>query len=381
MKYFLIAGEASGDLHGSALMQGLKRNDPNADFRFFGGDRMQQQGGKLLRHYREMAFMGGIEVLMNLKTIRNNFEFCKSELLGFSPDVLILIDYPGFNIKMAEFASKHQIRVFWFIAPKVWAWKEWRVKKIRQYVNELFTILPFETSYFEKHMISVHYAGNPLLDAIASSSEKFRKELDFRSENRLDNRPIVALLPGSRVQEIKYMLPVMTQFAVDFPDYQFVISGTSWIEPSLYERFSADKSIPVLFNQTYELLHHAHAALVTSGTATLETALLGVPQAVLYKMAGGKISYNIFRSLFLKVPFVSLPNLILGRESVREFIMNEMKYSAVLPELRRLVAEKPYRQRIMDDYQELRFLTGEPGAAGRAAARMVELLGSQAPGQ
>jgi len=374
VKYFLIAGEASGDLHGAALMSALKENDPGADFFYFGGDLMQQQGGVLLKHYREMAFMGGIEVVMNLKTIQRNFSFCKQELLSYNPHVLILIDYPGFNIKMAEFAHHHQLKVFWFIAPKVWAWKEWRVKKLKLFVDELFTILPFEAGYFNRHGIKVHYAGNPLLDAIADDSKLFRERQAFLDANRLDRRPVVALLPGSRAQEVKYMLPVMTKLATDFKNYQFVISGTSWLDPALYEQFSTDRAIPVVYGQTYELLHNAHAALVTSGTATLETALLNVPQAVLYKMIGGKISWKIFRSLFLKVNHVSLPNLILEREAVREFVMHEMCYESVKPELEKLLDNAGYRQSILDEYTRLRQMVGEPGAARRAAARMYSLL-------
>lgn len=374
MKYFLIAGEASGDLHGAALMQAMKKRDPGTNFRFFGGDLMQQQGGTLLKHYRDMAFMGGIEVLMNLNTIRRNFEICKKEILEFRPDVLILIDYPGFNIKMAEFAHRHQIRVFWFIAPKVWAWKEWRIKKLKAFVDELFVILPFETEYFAKHQMKVHYVGNPLIDEIRQAKEKFRNRNKFIEDNALSDRPIVALLPGSRTQEVKYMLPVMSRLAVDFPSFQFVISGTPWLRDELYRHNNADASLPVVYHQTYELLHHAHAALVTSGTATLETALLNIPQAVLYKMKGGKISYDIFRFLFLKVRFISLPNLILGRMAVREFVMNDMSYEKVLPELGRLVNDELYRQAMLDGYVSLQNRMGEPGAAGRAANLMADIL-------
>jgi lipid-A-disaccharide synthase len=376
MNYFLIAGEASGDLHGASLMGALKEIDTEARFMYFGGDLMQEQGGRLLRHYREMAFMGGIEVLMNVRKIKENFSLCRRELLNFKPDVLILIDYPGFNIKMAEFAHKHGIRVFWFIAPKVWAWKEWRIKKLKAFVNEMFTILPFETDYFARHQLKVHYAGNPLLDAIRSASEKFRDRNTFNNDNHLDDRPLIALLPGSRTQEVKYMLPVMTQLAADFKDYQFVISGTPWLDAGLYRKFSANADIPVVYDQTYELLHHAHTALVTSGTATLEAALLNVPQAVLYKMIGGKISYQIFRSLFLKVKYVSLPNLIMGRQIIREFIMDEMSYGTVKPELDKLLTDDTYRKDMLRSYAELRLRVGEPGAAKRAGYMMYSLLQS-----
>ena len=374
MKYFLIAGEASGDLHGAALMSALKELDASAEFRFFGGDLMQQQGGTLLKHYREMAFMGGIEVLMNLKTIKRNFSVCKSEIIRFAPDVLILIDYPGFNIKIAEFAHKNNIKVFWFIAPKVWAWKEWRVKKLKSYVDEMFTILPFETEFFARHQMNVHYMGNPLLDAITKSEIAFRDRDKFIGDNNLDGRPVVALLPGSRVQEVKYMLPVMTRIAGDFPAYQFVISGATWLNPELYKKYSALKTIPVIYGQTYEILHHAYAALVASGTATLETALMNVPQAVLYKMIGGKFFYKLFRLIFLKVPYVSLPNLILDKEAIREFVMHEMKYECVKPELDKLLNDRKYRDEMLESYKELHRLVGEPGAARRAAVKMFELL-------
>ena len=374
MKYFLIAGEASGDLHGSALMCALKELDSEAVFCFFGGDLMQQQGGILLKHYREMAFMGGIEVLMNIKTIKRNFSMCKTKILDFAPDVLILIDYPGFNIKIAEFAHKNNLKVFWFIAPKVWAWKEWRVKKLKAFVDEMFTILPFETAFFVHHQMKVHYVGNPLLDAITESKSKFRRREQFIVDNQLDARPIVALLPGSRVQEVKFMLPVMSRMAKDFPGYQFVVSGAPWLDPELYKKYSDVSSIPVIYGQTYEILHNSFAALVASGTATLETALFIVPQAALYKMIGGKFFYKLFRFLFLKAPYISLPNLILGREAIREFVMHEMKYECVKPELEKLLSDEDYRDKMLKSYNELHHLVGEPGAARRAAIKMFKIL-------
>ena len=376
MKYFLIAGEASGDLHGAALMSALKEMDASAEFHYFGGDLMQKQGGTLLKHYREMAFMGGIEVFMNLKTIKRNFSVCKTEILNFAPDVLILIDYPGFNIKMAEFAHENKVKVFWFIAPKVWAWKEWRVKKLKAFVDEMFIILPFETAFFSRHQMKVYYVGNPLLDAISESKRRSREREQFIFDNQLDNRPIVALLPGSRVQEVKYMLPVMTSMTKDFPDYQFVISGAPWLNPALYKEYSIVKTIPVIYGQTYEILQNANTALVASGTATLETALLNVPQAALYKMIGGKYFYKLFRLIFLKVPYVSLPNLILGKEAIREFVMHEMKYECVKPELEKLLRDEEYRTEMLKSYEELHQLVGKPGAARRAAIKMFEILTS-----
>ena len=376
MKYFLIAGEASGDLHGAALMNALKNEDSSAEFRFFGGDRMASEGGVLLKHYREMAFMGAIEVLMNLRVIRKNMELCKQEIMKFKPDVVILIDYPGFNIKIAEFAHSHQFRVYWYIAPKVWAWKEWRVTKLKAFVDELFTILPFETAYFQKHQLKVRYVGNPLLDEILESKKKFRNREQFLEDNHLDNRPLVALLPGSRIQEIRYMLPVMSRLASLYPDYQFVISKAEALDEGIYRKYCDLKTLKLLSGQTYELVHHSFAALVTSGTATLETALLNTPQAVLYKMAGGGLSYRIFQWLFLKVKYISLPNIILGKETVKEFVMDQMNIDAVRPELERLLDDSAYRGEMLADYNCLHTMMGEPGAAGRAAREMYRLLGS-----
>jgi len=374
LKYFLIAGEASGDLHGAALMNALKNEDSRAQFHYFGGDKMASEGGVLLKHYREMAFMGAIEVLMNLRTIKKNMELCKREILSFKPDVVILIDYPGFNIKIAEFAHQHHIKVFWYIAPKVWAWKEWRIAKLKAFVDEIFTILPFETSYFLNHQVKVHYVGNPLLDSISESKKHFRNLGQFLKDNELENKPVVALLPGSRVQEIRHMLPVMSKLSLDFPEYQFVVSRADALDDEIYLKYGVNQSLRLLSGQTYELLHHSEAALVTSGTATLETALINTPQAVLYKMAGGGLSYRIFRWLFLKVRYVSLPNLILGKIAVKEFIMNEMTSDNVKPELERLLKDPKYRNEMFADYTRLNTLMGEPGAASRAAREMSRLL-------
>jgi lipid-A-disaccharide synthase len=376
MKYFIIAGEASGDLHGANLMKSLKSLDREAVFLFLGGDLMQEQGGRLLKHYREMAFMGAIDVIKNLKKIKANFTLCQQQLLEYKPDVLILIDYPGFNLKMAEFAKKMDIPVFYYILPKVWAWKEWRVKSLKSYVTELFSIFPFEVDFFRKHGAEVHYVGNPLLDAVSEVFTKPGNLISFRAENSLPDKPIIALLPGSRAQEIRLMLPVMTRLAKDFPGYQFVVSGANALDPSLYGIFSNDPSIPVIFGKTYELLRFAHSAIVTSGTATLETALLHVPQIVLYKMAGGKLGYRIFRFLFLKVRFVSLPNLILNTEFLKEFVMDEMKYSLIKPEAEKLFRSEEYREAIRKSYAQLDKVMGDKGASDRAASKMVEILNS-----
>ncbi len=378
MKYYLIAGEASGDLHGSNLMKEINLLDQGAEFRFFGGDLMKEVGGSLVRHYRDMAFMGFFDVLFNLRTINRNLMACKSDLLAFQPDVLILIDYPGFNFRIAEFAHNNHIRVFYYISPKIWAWKEWRIKKIKAWIDEMFTIFPFETEFFGKHDYKVNFVGNPLLDSIEEKRAGFRKRVEFLSDNHLDNKPIVALLPGSRKQEIRILLPVMSKLVKKFPGFQFVISGAASLDPALYRKYSANRSIPVIYGQTYELLSHSYAAVVTSGTATLETALLNVPQVVLYKMPSlGVIGYRIFRFFFLKIRLYSLPNLVLGEEAVREFIMDKMKYKLVKPEVKRLLFDENYRAQIFSSYNRLKQILGGPGASRRAAALIIEKTGSQ----
>jgi lipid-A-disaccharide synthase len=374
MKYYLIAGEASGDLHGSNLMRELKSADPDARFRFFGGDLMQAEGGTLVKHYREMAFMGILNVVLHLKTIGNNMNTCKKDILNYRPDVLILIDYPGFNLRMAKFAKRHGIRVFYYIAPKVWAWKEYRVKKIKAFTDALFTILPFETEFFKKHGIKVHYVGNPLTDAVESFHRKAISTEEFLHNNNLDERPVVALLSGSRRQEIKYTLPLMKKAAACYPEFQFVVAGVSSVDRKIYEKILQDFPIPVVYNHTYDLLNHAHTALVASGTATLETALFGVPQTVLYRVEGGRLVQFIMKNFFLKVKWASLPNLILNKESLKEYIQVDLTYKNIKNELHRLLYDEDYREKILVDYVRLKELIGEPGSSKRTAQKMVGLL-------
>ncbi len=374
MKYYLIAGEASGDLHGSNLMKELKKEDTSAEFRFFGGDLMQQVGGDLVKHYREMAFMGIVNVVLNLKTIGRNMELCKKDILNFNPDVVILIDYPGFNLRIAEFAKQNNFRVFYYISPKLWAWKEYRAKKIKAFVDEMFTILPFETEFFKKHNIDVHYVGNPLLDSISEFKQNAKLKQVFLAENDLDDRPIVALLAGSRVQEIKRMLPVMVKVAGDFPDFQFVVAGVNSIEKQLYRNSISGSSVKIIFNQTYDLLSHSHTALVTSGTAALETAMLNVPQAVLYRIEGGWVLDKVMRKFVLKTKMFSLPNIIMNREIIKELIQIYMTYENVKAETEKLLFDENYRKRIFDDYKRLMKLMGEPGSSKRAATKMISLL-------
>jgi lipid-A-disaccharide synthase len=374
MKYYLVAGEASGDLHGSNLMRELKLADPEAQFRYFGGDLMQNQGGTLVKHYREMAFMGIVNVALNLKTIGRNMKFCQKDLLEFQPDVIILIDYPGFNLRLAEYAKQHGFRVFYYISPKVWAWKEYRVKKLKAYVDELFTILPFETDYFKKHGIDVNYVGNPLIDSVAAFRKKALSKEEFTDKNNLDERPIVALLSGSRKQEIKNTLPIMKKAAACYPEFQFVVAGVSTVEKITYHKILGGFPIPVIYNQTYDLLNNSHTALVASGTATLETALFGVPQTVLYRVEGGRVIQFIMKNFFLKVKWASLPNLILNKEALKEFIQVDLTFKNVREELHRLLYEQDYRNKITADYNRLKELTGGPGTSKRAAQKMTELL-------
>lgn len=374
MKYYLVAGEASGDLHGSNLMKALKKEDSSAEFRFFGGDLMQNVGGALVKHYREMAFMGFVNVVLNLKTIKKNMALCKNELLQFNPDVLILIDYPGFNLRIAEFAKQNNIKVFYYISPKIWAWKEYRVKKIKQFVDEMFTILPFETSFYKKHGIDVNYVGNPLLDSIADFRSNAQSKLQFLKVNNLDERPIIALLSGSRVQEIKKILPEMINAAEKFPDFQFVIAGVESVDKQLYTGFLESHSVKIIFNQTYDLLHFSHSALVASGTAALETALFDVPQIVLYKVEGGRLMDFVMWNFVLKTKWVSLPNIILEKEAVCELLQVNMTPDKIEAESKKMLYNESYRKEIENNYKRLHQLMGEPGSSQRAARKMVELI-------
>ena len=374
MKYYIIAGEASGDLHGSNLMKELKVADQAAEFRFFGGDLMQHVGGELVKHYREMAFMGFLNVILNIRTIKKNMEFCKNDILAFQPDVLILIDYPGFNLRIAEFAKQHQLKVFYYISPKLWAWKEYRVKQVRNYVDEMFTIFPFETPFYKKHNIDVHYVGNPLMDSLHSFQQNALSPAEFIEENQLDERPKVALLAGSRVQEIKRTLPVMVKVAEMFPDFQFVVAGVKSIDTALYEKYLSGKPVRLIYDRTYDLLNNSHAALVASGTAALETALFRVPQTVIYKVEGGWLTDFIFRNFVFKMAGVSLPNIIMDREIVKEYVQKKMTLQNVKKEMQLLLYDEAYRARIQSDYQKLIAMMGEPGCSKRAAEKMIELL-------
>ncbi len=374
MKYYIIAGEASGDLHGSNLMKELGAADRAAQFRYFGGDLMQSVGGKLVKHYREMAFMGFLDVIMNIKTIKRNMDFCKNDLLRFQPDALILIDYPGFNLRVAEFAKNNNIRVFYYISPKLWAWKEYRVKKVKAFVDEMFTIFPFETEFYRKHGFDVNYVGNPLMDSIHGHKNVTRGKELFIEKNMLNNLPIVALLSGSRIKEVKRILPVMVKATEEITGFQFVVAGVKNIEKSVYEKIIGDKNISIIYDETYNLLSYAHTALVTSGTAALETAIFNVPQTVLYKIEGGWLMDFLMRNIVLKTKWASLPNIILGKSAIVELIQKQMTPKKVRNELKKLLFNENYRNKMIGDYNRLTNLMGSPGCSKRAAYLMVEKI-------
>ncbi|MNK15578.1 Lipid-A-disaccharide synthase [compost metagenome] len=366
MKYYLIAGEASGDLHGANLMKALKGEDANAEFRYFGGDKMHAEGGELVKHYADMAFMGFTEVLLNLRTIFKNLKTCKEDLLAYRPDVLILIDFPGFNLKIAEFAQQHGIKVCYYISPKVWAWNQKRVLKIKRIVDHMFCILPFEVAFYKEWGMEVDYVGNPLLDEISL----FKPNKEFKVQHQLTEKPIIALLPGSRKQEIERLLPVMLSVMGYFEDYQFVIAAAPTFNEAYYHQFIGSNKVTLVFSQTYDLLHNAHAAIVASGTATLETALFKVPQVVVYK--GGAISIAIAR-LLVKIRFISLVNLIVDRKIVTELIQEDCSKEKVAEELKLIVAGKG-RTRMLSDYEDLHQLMGEAGASEKTAKLILKYL-------
>ncbi len=369
MKYYIIAGEASGDLHASNLMKALKEEDTDAQFRMWGGDLMEAVGGKLVKHYRDLAFMGFSEVVMNLPTILNNFKICKADILKYQPDVLILVDYPGFNLRIAKWAKQQGIKVFYYISPQIWAWNSGRVHGIKKNIDKMFVILPFEKDFYKKYDYDVEFVGHPLLDVVAE------RELDsnFRHKNNLAEKPIIALLPGSRKQEISKMLERMLSVVEDFPEYQFVIAGAPSITLDFYKSTLQnvdDQQVKIIENNTYELLQHSSAALVTSGTATLETALFNVPQVVCYK--GSPISYQIAKRV-INVKYISLVNLIVDHEIVRELIQSEFNHENLKVELGKLLDTKTV-QPVLDGYLLLKEELGNSGASKKTARKMVDLL-------
>jgi len=372
MKYFLIAGEPSGDMHAATLMTEIKNNDPQAEFLYFGGDLMQKQGGTLLMHYRNMAYMGLLPVLMNLHTIQKNFRYAETQLLQFNPDVLILIDYPGFNLRMARFAKNHNIKTAYYISPKVWAWKTKRVKKIKKYVDKMYTIFPFETGFYKQYNYPVTYVGNPVFDIIHKENQQPLNTKEFRQQNNLSNKPIIALLAGSRNDEINLLLPIMEEVARIKKDYQFVIAGAPGKDEDYYRQIM-NKDIPIVFGQTYQLVKNSEAAIVASGTATLETALLKTPQVVVYKMSMGWLLEK-FRNVILKTKFFSLVNLVAEKEIVKELFQSKVTPETINNELDKILLDANYRSSILKGYENIIDKLHSEGAALKAARDIVESI-------
>ena len=370
MKYYIIAGEASGDLHASNLMREIARLDTQAHFRCWGGDLMQSAGGKLVKHFSSLAFMGFTEVLLNLRTILSNLAFCKKDIEAFNPDVVILVDYPGFNLRVAKFAHRKGMKVFYYISPQIWAWKQSRVHDIKKYVDRMFVILPFEKQFYANYGMDVDFVGHPLHDAIAVEKGQADKG-DFREQHHLDEKPIIALLPGSRKQEIERVLPVMLSIIPGFKDLQFVVAGVSSVGEGFYDTLLRNRNAKIVFDSTHLLLRNSQAALVTSGTATLETAMLGIPEVVCYK--GGQLSYLIARQL-IKIPYISLVNLIAGREVVKELIQSDLNSGSLTNELMRILPGQANRDRMLKDYSELNLMLGEELASQKTARLMMKYL-------
>jgi lipid-A-disaccharide synthase len=377
MKYYLIVGEASGDLHASRLMRSLKKYDELAEFRFFGGDLMAAEGGTRVKHYKELAYMGFVPVLLHLGTIFSNMKKCKEDIVAWKPDVVILVDYPGFNLNIAKFLKKNTlIPVYYYISPKIWAWKEWRIKSIKRDVSEMFSILPFEVPFYEqKHKYPVHYVGNPTAQEVAEFRAGYHQtHEEFCQENNLDSRkPIVALLAGSRLQEIKDNLPAMIEVAERFEDYQMVLAGAPSIEDEYYDKFLEGTPVRVVKNKTYQLLSHTTAALVTSGTATLETALFNVPQVVCYETPLPKLIRFAFNHV-LKVDYISLVNLVANKEVVPEMFADKFTIDGIANELYKIMPGQPARERMLAEYQEVLRELGSKVAPDEAASIMVDLL-------
>ncbi len=373
MKYYVIAGEPSGDLHGGKLMREIAKEDSEAKFRFCGGDLMAATAGEqsMLYHYKQMSFFGFVQVAMNLKTILTQMDSVKEDIERFNPDVIILIDYPAFNIRIAKWAKSRGIKVYYYIAPKVWAWKERRVKSLRKYVDRLYTIFPFETEYFRGHGIEPYFCGNPLVDDIAERRATLPSKEQFIAECGLDSRPIVALLAGSRVSEINANLPDMVALSREFPDYQFVVTAVPWIDKAIYDKYIAGSPVRYVNNRTQQTLAHSVAAVVTSGTATLETALMGIPEVVLYHVPW---LYEKLKPYFLRIPYISLVNINLGRESVKELVRANLKMEEATKELRAILPEGAERERMLADFRELSTVMGSEGASMRFAKDIVNSL-------
>ena len=363
MRYYIIAGEASGDLHGGNLVKAIHRQDTNADVRCWGGDQMEAAGATVVKHYRELAFMGFAEVIMHLPTIFRNIDFCKKDILAYQPDVLVLIDYPGFNMRIAEWARKQGLKIAYYISPQVWAWKEQRVKKIKRDVDKMLVILPFEESFYKKWDYQVTYTGHPLTEVV-------RHERNDVPVTLISDKPIIALLPGSREQEIKIKLPAMLLMVKHFPEYCFAVAQAPGQPDTLYKELISDEAVLIVKNQTYNLLKQAKGALVTSGTATLETALFGVPQVVCYK--GNALSYWLAKKL-VKIKYISLVNLIMDKPVITELIQNELNEENLKTALIRILKDGPYRKQQLEDYKQLQDILGSINASENAAREIIAL--------
>jgi lipid-A-disaccharide synthase len=372
MKYYFIAGEASGDMHAANLIKALQKTDPDAQFRCFGGDLMKNAGAEIYIHYRDMAMMGLVEVVKKYPAIRKYKLACRKDILDYKPNVLVLVDYSGFNLPMAKFAAKNKIRVIYYISPKLWAWAKWRVKTVREYVEKMFVILPFEVDFYNEHEVESEYYGNPVLDSVSSFEKNFSQDEDFTFRNRLSEKPIIALLAGSRKQEINDLLPDMLSIIPNYPGHQFVIAGAPSISPDYYGKYTEGQPVSIVYNQTYSLLKHSVAAIVTSGTATLETALLNIPEVVIYKT--NPLTFFV-GSFLVKVKFFSLVNLILDMEAVKELLQENLSQD-IKKELDRILFDPVYRNEMLQHYARLRKILGEPGVADKVAQRIYQIVNS-----
>lgn len=379
MKYFIIAGEASGDLHASNLMRELRQADSDAEFCFLGGDLMQAQanGGRMVKHYRDMAFMGIVAVLKNARTVLKNLSDCKQAVVDFQPDVLILVDYPSFNLRMARFVKENlNAKVYYYISPKIWAWKEYRIKEIKRYVDKMFTIFPFETGFYGKHNYQVDYVGNPTVDSVCTRPNQQQTFAEFCKENNLPDKPIIAILAGSRRQEILGCLPRMVEAGLRFPEYQVVIAGAPGIDAELYDSVLKGRNVSVVFGKTYELLQSSKAAVVNSGTATLETALIGIPEVVVYHVPCGRLGYLV-KEIVVRTGFVSLVNIVAEKLVVKELLAHLFTVGNIEAELNQILKNESYRQNMLKEYSIVKNALGEPGTAKRAAEKMVSSLRSE----
>lgn len=372
MKYYIIAGEASGDLHASNLMKALKERDPQADFRCWGGDLMEQAGGDIVKHYKELAFMGFFEVITHLNEILRNFKICQTDILLYEPDAVILVDYPGFNLRMAKFAKEQGLKVIYYISPQIWAWKKGRIKKIKKYVDEMMVILPFEEEFYAKNGMKVHYVGHPLLDAVNRDLHQSEEVLRFREQYELDDREIIALLPGSRKQEITVILPQMLKMIPLFPQYQFVVSVVDWQPAELYDKYLKKYSVKKVKGNAYPMLANAKAAIVASGTATLETAMIGTPEVVCY--AGNELSYLIAKQLITGIKYISLVNLIMDKPVVAELIQHDYDTPHLRKELQLITEDESHIAAMKADYKQLVTLLGDGSASAKAAEIVTDAL-------